>query len=108
MTSRIVRWRAGRSRGPSLSTLSEALTRARRAAGVSTATLAAASSMARGRPSRRAQRDETAAALAPREGEIGPPRPGALEEQGHCRDTAEDAQARARSRGSGSARGATG
>ena len=64
MASRIVRWRAGRSRAPPVSSGSRGSSRASSAAGGRTLTRAAASSMASGRPSSRVQTAATAAALS--------------------------------------------
>ena len=71
MTSRIVRWRAGRSRGPSPKAPSVALRRAKSVAGLMTARRAAANSMARGSPSNCWHRPATAAALASEKNEAG-------------------------------------
>ena len=64
MASRIVCWRAGRSRLPPVSRSRRCSRRSSRAAGGRTRTQAAASSMARGKPSRRRQMAATAAALS--------------------------------------------
>ncbi len=64
MARRSVCWRSGRSRAPPVNNRSRLSKRPRIAAGVRTFTRAAASSMASGRPSRRAQISTTAAALS--------------------------------------------
>ena len=64
MAARRVCWRLGRLRGPEVSRARRRLSRSRIWAGVSTLVRVAASSMARGRPSRRAQISATTGALA--------------------------------------------
>ena len=63
ISPRSVRWRAGRSRGPSWSRSSLLLSLASRACGLNTRTRMAANSMARGRPSRRTHISATASAF---------------------------------------------
>ena len=76
-----VRWRSGRSRGPPVSSSNGCASRATISAGDSSLTRAAASSIANGRPSTRAQIALTAPAFAVRKAEIRAHGPRPLKEE---------------------------
>ena len=96
MVARRVCWRGGRSRGPAVSRSRARSRRSRIASGVRTLTRAAASSSARGRPSRRRQISATAGAFALGQPKAGPDRAGPIDEEVTAGDVASVAGPRAR------------
>ena len=81
MAPRRVRWRSGRVRAPPVSSVRRRWSRGRICSGVRTLVRVAASSMASGSPSSRAQISATAGAFSGGQLEAGPHRLGPLDEQ---------------------------